>query len=176
MTCNLPVRHRMTETEFLTLLNTIDFPRRYWELCDRHPLDPSVVGYSGRKEDILAAFRDMGITPRYRDRTYTCEEEQIGGFLWSAHFCKQRSGLELLFDGESKGACIGNNFAGLAYDAMKLADPSFERDRFSGPPPYPRPAHNGDPATLKAIIREFVTLVRLIKDAIRSRELSFGAS
>ena len=45
-------------------------------------------------------------------------------------------------------------------------------DQFSGPPPCPRPCHNGDPAALKEIVKEFVVLVRLIKDAIR-RSSSF---
>jgi hypothetical protein len=55
----------MTEADFLALLDTIAFPRRYWGLCDRFPIDPAVV---------------VNIVPRY--------------------------------------------------------------DRFSGPPPYPRPHHN----------------------------------
>jgi hypothetical protein len=161
----------MTEPEFLSLLNTIEFPRLYWELCDRFPLKPTIVGFSGRKEDILAAFQEMGVTPQYdsRDRSFVCEEEQIGDVVWSGVFCKQRHGLELLIGGESPEVRLGSNFAVLAYDAKRVADPTFERNAFSGPSPYPRPDHNGDPATLKAIVREFVVLVRIIKEAIRSR-------
>jgi hypothetical protein len=89
----------MTGSEFLSLLNSIDFPRRYWELCDRFPIRPAIVGHSGRSKDILAAFREMGIAPRSdsRDRSFVCEEEQIGDYLWSGVFCKQSNGLELLF-------------------------------------------------------------------------------
>jgi hypothetical protein len=162
----------MTESEFLFLLNSIDFPSRYWELCDRFPIEPAIVGHSGRKEDILAAFQEMGITPRYdsRDRSFVCEEEKIGEFNWSGVFCKQRNGLELLFGGVQNDARIGSNFAVLAYDAKKLTDVTFERSPFSGPPPYPRPNHNGDANALRAIVKEFVVLVRQIKEAIRARE------
>ena len=161
---------RMTDVDFLSLLNGIEFPRLYWELCEKFPIRPDVVGYSGRKEDILAAFREMGIVPRYdsRDRSFVCEEEKIGDFVWHGLFCKQRHGLELMFGGETKDAHLGSNFAVLAYDARQLADPTFQRNPFSGPPPYPRPVHNGDPAALKQIVKEFVVLVRLIKDAIRA--------
>jgi hypothetical protein len=162
----------MTEQDFLSLLNTIDFPRRYWELCDRFPIDSSVVGHTGRKGDILAAFAEMGVTPKYisKYRAFECEEEQIGEFLWRGVFTQQRHGLELSFGGGSKGKGVGSNFAVMAYDAKQLADPSFKRDRFSGPPPYPRPDHNGNPEALKKIVKEFVVLVRAIKDAIRLRD------
>ena len=162
----------MTDQDILSLLNTIDFPRRYWELCDRFPIDASVIGHTGRKEDILAAFAEMGIAPTYNSkfRTFACEEEQIGYFVWRGVFTKQRSGLELSFGGGLNGVGVGSNFAVMAYDAKQLADPSFKRDQFSGPPPYPRPDHNGDPEALKVIVKEFVILVRAIKDAIRSRQ------
>src|SRR5262245_29305273 len=99
----------MSDQELLSLLNTIDFPRRYWELCDRFPLDPSVVGHTGRKKDILAAFAEMGITPKYTSkfRTFECEEEQIGGYVWRGVFIQQRHGLELSFWGRSNGAGAG---------------------------------------------------------------------
>jgi hypothetical protein len=161
----------MIDQEFLSLLNAIDFPRRYWELCDRFPIDPSVAGHTGRKEDILAAFAEMGVTPKYTSkfRTFECEEEQIGDFLWRGVFTQQRHGLELSFGGESNGVPVGSNFAVMAYNAKQMADPSYKRDPFSGPPPYPRPNHNGVPEALKAIVKEFVILVRAIKDAIRLR-------
>lgn len=161
----------MTESEFLSLLNSIEFPRRYWDLCTRFPVEPSVTGQAGRKEDIIAAFREMGITPRYdsRDRSFECEQEKIGDLVWSGVFCKQRNGLELLFAGKGDHGYVGSNFAVLAYNAKKLADPTFERNPFSGPPPYPRPDHNGDPAHLKTIVHEFVLLVRLIKNNLRSQ-------
>ena len=161
----------MTKPELLRLLNAIEFPRRYWELCDRFPIRPVSVGQAGRKEDILQAFQDLGIKPCYdsRDRSFSCEKEQIGSSVWWGVFCKQRSGVELLFCGKFENTPIGSNFAVLSYDARRLADSSFERSQFSDPPPYPRPNHNGDPAALKAIVKEFVFLVRMIKDAIRSK-------
>lgn len=162
----------MLPHEFLSLLNTIEFPRRYWELCDRFPIDPSVVGHTGRKEDILAAFAEMGVTPKYlsKYRAFECEEEQIADFLWRGVFTQQRHGLELSFGGGANGKGVGSNFAVMAYDAKQLADPSFKRDQFTGPPPYPRPNHNGDTEALKTIVKEFVVLVRAIKDAIRARK------
>jgi hypothetical protein len=75
-----------------------------------------------------------------------------------------------MFAGESPDGAIGSNFAVLAYDAKRLADPTFARSAFSGPPPYPRPDHNGNPAALKAIVKKFVRLVRDVKAALRSRE------
>jgi hypothetical protein len=160
----------MTDQDFLSLLNSIDFPRRYWELCDRFPIRAISMRESGWKEAILAAFREMGIVPQYdaSDRLFTCEEEKIGDFVWHGAFCKTRkSGLELMFSGESGNAHLGSNFAVLAYDAKRLADPTFERDRFTGPPPYPRPADNHDLVELKEVVKEFVVLVRMVKDAIR---------
>lgn len=99
-----------------------------------------------------------------------CEREVIAGIEWCGTFMKQRNGLELMIDGESDDDRIGSNFAVLAYDAKQLADPSFERDPFTGPPPYPRPDHNGDSTALKAIVKEFVSLLRSIKSAIRNRD------
>jgi hypothetical protein len=162
----------MTEPELLALLNSIDFPHLYWEFCDRFPLQPALTS-SSRKEDIVAAFKEMGVLPKYdsRDRSFVCEEEKIGDWVWSGVFCKQRCGLELLIVGKSLDARCGSNFASLAYEAKRLADPTFERSPFFGPPPYPRPDHAGDPDVLKEIVKELVALVRLIKDKIRSRNI-----
>jgi hypothetical protein len=85
-------------------------------------------------------------------------------------FANRATDSNCYFDGQAKNARVGSNFAVLAYDAKRLADPSFERHRFAGPPPYPRPDHNGDPDALKAIVKEFVVLVCEIKEAIRARE------
>jgi len=163
----------MTDQDFLSLLNSIDFPRRYWELCDRFPIRAIRPQKSGWKEAILAAFGEMAIVPEYypEDRLFTCEDEQIGDFVWHGALCKTRqSGIELMFGGQSRDRHLGSNLAVLAYDAKRLADPTFERNPFSGPPPYPRPADNNDPVELKEVVKEFVVLVRLIKDAIRREQ------
>jgi hypothetical protein len=159
----------MTQTDFLSLLNDIGFSQRYWELCDRFPLRPTGLSNLGRKEDILAAFAEVGVKPRYHsgDRAFEFEEERIGDFTWAGVFVKQRYVVELMIGGESKGAGLGSNFAVLAYDARCLADPTFARDPFKGPPLYPRPDHNGDPAALREIVQQHVSLVRYIKDALR---------
>jgi len=169
----------VTDLEFLSLLNAVDFPRLYWELCDRFPLlRPGLERPSGWKETIIAAFHEMGIDPRYEpyERCFIFEEEQIGGFSWDGTFCMQRNGVELIFSGQSQDAHLGTVLAVLAYDAKRLADPTFKRDRFTGPPPYPRPAYNGDLVALKEIVKEFVSLVRLVKDAIRTQEGRKGES
>jgi hypothetical protein len=158
----------MTESDFLALLNSMDFPRLYWEMCDRFPVRPG-TDKQGRKEDVVAAFREIGIDARYDRQTFTIEEEKIGDFVWCGVFVKQWNGLDLRFEGAAGKQSLGSNFAVLAYDAKKLADPAFERDRFSGPPPYPRPGHNGDSVALRGIVREFVRLVRLIKDKLRTQ-------
>jgi hypothetical protein len=159
----------MSDLDLLSLLNTIEFPRLYWELCDRFPIRASCGRDSGWKEAILTAFGEVDIVPAYHsnDRSFICEQEQIGDIVWSGVLCKQRYGLELLFGGESKDTHLGSNFAVLAYDAKRLAYPAYMRDRFIGPPPYPRPAYNGDLAALMEIVKEFVALIRLIKDVIR---------
>jgi len=169
----------VTDLEFLSLLNAIDFPRLYWELCDRFPLlRPGLERPSGWKEAILAAFQEMGVKPRYDpdERCFIFEEEEIGGFNWDGALFMQRNGVELTFGGQAQDAHLGTVLAVLAYDAKRLADPTFKRDRFAGPPPYPRPACNGDLATLKEIVKEFVSLVRLVKDAIRRQEGKKGES
>jgi hypothetical protein len=168
----------MTGEEFLWLLNSIDFPRRYWELCDRFPIRATGLLERGWKEAIVDAFQEMGVVSRYdaRDHSFECEQEQIGRLVWSGLFSKQRYGVELAFSGDSSAGHVGSNLAVLAYDAKRLADPTFQRDKFVGPPPYPRPAYNGDVVILKEIVKEFVRLVRLIKDTIREREGRFGPS
>jgi hypothetical protein len=164
----------MTDLEFLSLLNTIDFSTRYWELCDRFPIDPSEDYRTGSKVDILAAFAEMDVSPKYSStfRTFECEEEQIGDFLWFGVFTQQRHGVELFFGGRTNDKRVGSSFAVMAYKARQLGDSTFKRDRFSGPPPYPRPNHNFDPEALRAIVKEFIVLVRKIKDAIRSLQTS----
>jgi hypothetical protein len=160
----------MTETDFLLLLNRIEFPRRYWELCDRIRVGPSGQANLGRKEDILAAFAEAGVKARYvsRDRSFMFEEEVIGEHTWSGLFVKQRHGVELMISGTSKDARVGSNFAVLAYNAKRLADPNFERSPFGGgPPPYPRPDPGGNPAAWREVIMEHVQLVRMIKDELR---------
>jgi hypothetical protein len=161
----------MTETDFLSLLNSVDFPRRYWDLCDRFPARPTGRANLGRREDILAAFAAAGVQSRFdsRDRSFEFEGERIGEFIWSGVFAKKTCGLELMIFGESKDAVIGSNFAVLAYDAKRLADPMFERSPVKGPPPYPRPDHNGDPSALQEIVLQHVAFVRLIKEALRRR-------
>ena len=69
--------------------------------------------------------------------------------------------------GESKDGVVGSNFAVLAYEAKPLANPTFERSPFKGPPPYPRPIHNGKATALREIVKRHVFLVRSIKDALR---------
>jgi hypothetical protein len=164
----------MTKLDFLSLLNSIDFPRHYWDLCDRFPFAPNGNASSGRKKDILAAFAEMGIIPRYYSRgnpCFTFEEEQIGGFIWHGAFVEQRhGGVELCFTGKSGESVVGSNFAVMAYDAKRFADPTFQRDKFKGPPPYPRPVHNGDPIALREIVKAHVALVREIKLAIKRKE------
>lgn len=157
-----------TQTDLLTVLNAVDFPRLYWEMCDRFPLHPSELK-QGTKADFLAAFRDVGITPRYESQTFTFEEEEIAGILWSAVFIKQRYGLELRLEGSGGNESLGSNLAVLAYEAKKLADPNYKRDMFNGPPPYPRPDHRGNPIVLRGILDEFVRLIRLIKDELRKQ-------
>lgn len=157
----------MTQADLLALLNSVDFSRQYWELCDRFPPRPGAVKM-GTKQDFLAVFTELGIKPRYESETFTFEEEDIGGVRWSAVLVKQRAGLELNFEGAAGKTFLGSNLAVLAYDARQLADPTFVRDRFNGPPPYPRPDHHGDSAALKEIVQEFARLVRLIKDRLRT--------
>jgi len=105
--------------------------------------------------------------PRYVSRTFTFEEENIGDFTWSGIFVKQRNGVELMISGESNDTALGSNFAALAYEARRLADPTFVRDPFEGPAPYPRPDPNGNVAALREIVKQHVLLVRSIKDALR---------
>lgn len=160
----------MTETDFLSLLNRIDFPRLYWELCDRIRLGPGGQANLGCKEHILAAFAEAGVKARYdsRDRSFEFEDERIGDFTWSGIFVKQRHGVELMISGTSDSARLGSNFAVLAYDAKRLADPGFERSPFGGgPPPYPRPDPGGNPAAMREVITQHVQLVQMIKDELR---------
>ena len=161
----------MQKDEFLRLLNSIDFSEHYWALCERFPLRPgSSIPLRGKKEDVIDAFHEVGVTARYdsRDRSFLVEEETIGDLTWHALFVKQRSGgVELMIGGEGGSEYIGSNFAVLAYEAKQQSDSMFKRDPFKGPPPYPRPHYNNDQEVLRALVKEFIALVRLIKAALR---------
>ena len=166
----------MTDLEFLSLLNTVEFPRLYWELCNRFPTGVGPARPPGWKEAIMVAFQEMGVnaTYEYSERYFICEEEKISGFIWHGSLFMQRYDVELIFSGQSQSTHLGTNLAVLAYDARTMVDPTFKRDRFAGPPLYPRPAYNGNLDDLSGIVREFVSLVRLIKDAIRRQEGKIG--
>jgi hypothetical protein len=160
----------MNQQEFLALLNSVEFTDRYWLLCDRFPFKPGSDFFRGTKKDVIAALEEIGASPKYCkiDRSYRVGEERIGEFLWWGLFVKQRSGgLELMVVGESGDERVGGNFAVLAYEAKRFADPTFSRDRFKGPPPYPRPHYNGNTDELRAIAKEFVHLFSAVKDAVR---------
>lgn len=159
----------MTHEDLLRLLVQSEFPSKYWAWCDRHPLRPGSL-YEGLKEDVLAAFRGLGIEPKYdrRDRSYVIEPETIDSTLWEALFVKQRSGLEFMFSGTGPSGRVGSNLAVLAYDAKRLEDPAFSRSPFSGPPPYPKPSA-ASREELETILGEFVDLVHELKHALRSR-------
>ncbi|WOB06890.1 hypothetical protein [Piscinibacter gummiphilus] len=159
----------MTTEDFLRVLLAIDFPEKYWSLCDRYSSSPTTT-YNGQKAEVLSAFESLGVKPRYdgRDRSYAIETEKIGEVEWGALFAKQRHGQELMISGVGPNGRVGSNFASLAYDAKRLSDPGFSRSPFSGPPPYPRP-QVADSAALAGLVREFVALVHEIKAALRAR-------
>jgi hypothetical protein len=163
----------MTKQEFLCLLNSVEFPRLYWEMVDKFPLRAVSRPDHRWKDAIAEACSEMGIVPKYdpEDRLFTFEEEQIGDFIWDGAIRKTRkSGIDLFFSGRSRDSHLGSDFPVLAYDAKKFADPTFTRNPSAGLLPYPRIPDNHDSAELKEIVKEAVALVRLIKDAIRKVE------
>jgi hypothetical protein len=160
----------MTNEEFLRLLAALEFPVKYWALCERFPLVQG-SSFSGTKQEVLSAFQAAGVAARYdsRDRSYEVEAETIGSVKWSALFAKQRSGPDFMMTGVGPEGRIGSNFAVLAYEAKLLEDPSFTRSPFSGSPPYPRPAVSNS-AHLAKLLQEFLGLVTEIKGSLRARE------
>jgi hypothetical protein len=159
----------MTTEDFLHVLAALDFPAKYWALCERFPSVPG-SSFAGTKQEVLAAFQAAGVAARYdsRDRSYEVEAETIDFVQWSALFAKQRSGPEFMISGVGPEGRVGSNFAVLAYDAKRMEDPTFMRSPFSGPPPYPRPAVSNS-VQLSALLQEFIGLVREIKGALRGR-------
>ena len=158
----------MLNDAFLCLLATLDFPDKYWALCDRFPLVPG-SSFAASKKEILAAFEAAGTSIRYdsRDRSFEIESEKIGAIEWKALFVKQRGGLELMISGLGPEGYIGSNFAVLAYEGKRKEDTGFVRSPFSGPPPYPRPSAS-NPVQLAALVQEFVGLVKEIKAALHN--------
>jgi hypothetical protein len=158
----------MTQPDFLRLLLSIDFPTKYWALCDRYPRNPQ-ASYRGQKAEVVSAFQELDAKPRYdsRDRSYEVEGEVISGLEWSALFVMQRSGPKFMMSAVGPSGTIGSNFAVLAYDAKVLEDPTFSRSPFSGPAPYPRP-DAASPEALRSLIRDFIVLVREIKVALQT--------
>jgi hypothetical protein len=150
----------------LRLLADQDFSAKYWALCDRHPNTSSV--YRAKKEDVLEAFAGLGVKTKYdgRDRSFVIEAEEIGGMRWDGLLALQRHGPELMVGCTGPQGRVGSNFAVLAYEAMRVSDPSFSRSSFSCPAPYPRPFPAGKDA-LVAVVTEFVELVRSIELAVR---------
>jgi hypothetical protein len=164
----------MTQADLLAVLGASGFPEHYWALCARHPY--AATGQMHRsltKQEIMAAFTSLGLEPRYdaRDRSITIDLGGFGGRTWQGVFAASRSGgLELIMAGSGEQDRIGSNFAVLAYDAKRHVDPSFFRDRFGdGPPPYPRPSHNGQSDKLADIVGGFVDLLASAQEAIESR-------
>jgi len=158
----------MTTEDLLRTLLTIGFPEKYWELCERYS-SAATSSYAGQKAEVLALFRALEVEPRYdaRDRSYELPAEKIGELEWTATFAKQRTSQEFLISGVGPNVRVGSNFAVLAYEAKRLASPTFSRSPFSGPPPYPRP-QAADSAALAGLIREFVALAQDINAALRA--------
>src|SRR4051812_48788772 len=106
----------MNKADLLTALNSVSFPERYWDVCDRFPLDLRGPPGTGRKEDVLGAFRDLSVGVDYdkRDRSYVVERQQIDATTWWGVFAKQRGGVEMLL---ASNAGLGSTFASLARDA-----------------------------------------------------------
>jgi hypothetical protein len=156
----------ITQEELLRSLNAIDYPRRYWEFSDRYPSIPYALN-PGRKEDIAAAFKEIGVKPKLVERVcYEVESEEIGGEVWSGEMVKKSNWLEFRFGNSLIGSDhVGGELTSLAYEAAQLANPSFQRD-----PPYPRPEHNGDPETIKQLVKDYVAWVRILKDVVRKLE------
>jgi len=163
---------QMTQADLIVVLSKTQVPEAYWSLCDRHLPMPSVnPSRSMTKQELVSAFEVAGTKPRYdaRDRSLTLDLGRLDDRAWEGVFSAQRSGLlELALVGKGEHDTIGDNFAVLAYDAKRHADPSFSRDRFNGPPPYPRPAHNGDPNRLAEIVRGFLKLLSDAKSALEA--------
>ena len=157
----------MTCDRFLEVLNSIDFSRLYWEFCDRFPYKPG-LSVSADEEEIEAVFKELRCDYVFdsRDRSFTVEEELIGDTTWHAVMTGR---IEMLIAGRSPASQLGSNFADLAYEAKRKADPTFKRDPFKGPPPYPRPCWDADPVSLREIVSQFLKLVRLIKNELRKR-------
>lgn len=168
----------MTGEDLLDALNSVAFADRYWELCDRHPLalGHGPVSRSFTKRELADALQQAGLQGAYdsRDRTFSIDLGNLCGRRWTGVFAASRRGsVELMIDGSADDGTIGSNFAVLAYAAKQRADPSFSRDSFGkGPPPYPRPEHNGDLASLQGIAAGFVELLELARTAIAKRERS----
>jgi hypothetical protein len=169
----------MTQADLLALLNCISFSDRYWAICDRYAPDLSkLVPKALSKQALIEAFQPSGVATNYdsRDRSISIDLGAASGRSWSAVFNASGTGLlEFSLVGRNQSGMIGSNFAVLAYDAKRITDPSYTRDRFSkGPPPYPRPSHNGDLTALSAIIEQFIEIVRDISAALRSEREAEG--
>jgi hypothetical protein len=106
------------QTDLLRVLNSVSFPERYWDLCDRFPLDANGLPRRGRKEDVLGALRDLCVAIDYdkRDRSYVVERERIDATTWWGVFVMQRGGVEMLL---ASDAGLGSNFAALARSARR---------------------------------------------------------
>jgi hypothetical protein len=163
---------QMTQANLIAILSLTRFPEAYWSLCDRHPtLLSANPSRPMKKQELISAFDSAGTKPRYdaRDRSLTLDLGKLDNRAWEGVFSAQRSGfLELALFGKGEHDTIGSNFAVLAYDAKRHADPNFSRDRFNGPPPYPRPAHNGQVHQLVEIVRGFLELLGDAKAALEA--------
>lgn len=155
----------MNDDRLAKILNSIGFAERYYDLCDRYPIQLGRPP-GGTKADIIDVLEASDVEIEYdkRDRSYRLEPKRIGGVEWSGLIVKQRGGgIELMLNGRSVDNPkdnLGDNFAALSRQILEARGEEFTRK-----PPYPRPAYNGDSTKLKEITAEFVSFYR---DCIRA--------
>lgn len=172
---------KMTKADLIVALSGTSFSERYWALCNQHPnLKGTTPPRSLTKTVSLSAFERSPSPPRYdaRDRSISIDLGSFSGRDWEGIFSASRSGLlELTLIGKDEYDTVGSNFPVLAYDAKRKVDPNFSRDRFSsGPPPYPRPSHNGEVEQMAAIAEAFLDLLSLALGAIATVERTSAAT
>jgi hypothetical protein len=159
----------MDHTDFLALLNEIDFPDRYWNVVESFKCTETLERKNNR-EEIGRAFLELGLveTSYVSHGGFVTPSIVIGGIPTDG-MLSNRSGLEMIFSGMTGEVHhFGGGFANLAYKAKQLADPSYSRSPFDGPKPYPRPGYQAEFCALVEVVRYFSDEVKRMQDALRS--------
>lgn len=156
------VARRAATSPLLHALAELEFPLRYYALCERHPLDVE-NRYRATRSDVEAVLGRLGESATYdkRDRSFSSTEEIGEGEVQLVFVAQSRgSSAELLIAHSEPAGTDGSNFAGLARRITELEGGEVPH------PPYPRPELSS-PESLAEVLTFGFRILHDVAEALR---------